>query len=139
MSPTTVVRGGHLLTMGRAGDVAAGAVAFADGEVLAAGPFAEVSARFPDAEVVGDDRGVVLPGLVNAHTHLSEALIPGMGEDLTLVDPAGRHVSREMARVGAMLKAPSCSCPGVTCVNDMFVHANLAALASQGWSTGSRR
>ena len=31
MSPTTVVRGGHLLTMGPAGDVADGAVAFADG------------------------------------------------------------------------------------------------------------
>ena len=84
MNRATVVRGGHVLTMGSAGDLADGAVAFADGQVLAAGPFAEVSARFPDAEAVGDDRGVVLPGLVNAHTHLSEALIPGMGEDLTL-------------------------------------------------------
>jgi 5-methylthioadenosine/S-adenosylhomocysteine deaminase len=139
MSPTTVVRGGHLLTMGPAGDVADGAVAFADGEVLAAGPFAEVSARFPDAEVVGDDRGVVLPGLVNAHTHLSEALIPGMGEDLTLfewgerlVAPAGRHLTREMARVGAMLKGAELLLSGATCVNDMFCHANLGSQASLG-------
>ena len=86
MSPTTVVRGGHVLTMRPAGDLAGGAVAFAGGEVLAAGPFAEVSGRFPDAEVVGDDHGVVLPGLVNGHTHLSEALICGMGEDLTLFE-----------------------------------------------------
>ena len=47
MSRATVVRGGHVLTMGPAGDVAGGAVAFADGEILAAGPFPEVSARFP--------------------------------------------------------------------------------------------
>jgi 5-methylthioadenosine/S-adenosylhomocysteine deaminase len=98
-----------------------------------------VAAQFPDAQLVGDDRGVVLPGLVNAHTHLSEALIPGMGEDLTLlewlgtvVNPAGRHLCREMARVGAMLKGAELLLSGVTCVNDMFVHANLAALASQG-------
>jgi 5-methylthioadenosine/S-adenosylhomocysteine deaminase len=62
-----------------------------------------------------------------------------MGEDLTLlewlamvVDPAGRHLSREMARVGAMLKSAELLLSGVTCLNDMFVHANLAALASQG-------
>ena len=76
MKAATVVRGGHVLSMGPAGDLAGGAVAFADGEILAVGPFGEVDARFPDAEVVGDDHGVVLPGLVNAHTHLSEALIP---------------------------------------------------------------
>jgi 5-methylthioadenosine/S-adenosylhomocysteine deaminase len=139
MSPTTVVRGGHLLTMGPAGDVADGAVAFADGEVLVAGPFTEVSARFPDAEVVGDDRGVVLPGLVNGHTHLSEALLCGMGEDLTLfewgerlVGPAGRHLTREMARVGAMLKGAELLLSGATCVNDMFCHANLGSQASLG-------
>jgi 5-methylthioadenosine/S-adenosylhomocysteine deaminase len=138
-SSVTVVRGGHLLTMGPVGDLAGGAVAFAGGQVLAVGPFAEVAAGFPGAEVVGDDRGVVLPGLVNAHTHLSEALIPGMGEDLTLfewgeriVTPAGRHLTREMARVGAMLKGAELLLSGVTCVNDMFVHTNMGSLASLG-------
>jgi 5-methylthioadenosine/S-adenosylhomocysteine deaminase len=82
----TLVRGGHLLSMGPAGDLEDGAVAFADGEVLAVGPFAEIAGPFPDAPVVGDDRGVVLPGLVNAHTHLSEALLCGMGEDLSLLE-----------------------------------------------------
>ena len=145
MSPTTVVRGGHVLTMGPAGDLAGGAVAFAGGEVLAAGPFAEVSARYPDAEVVGDDHGVVLPGLVNGHTHLSEALICGMGEDLTLfewgerlVGLAGRHLTREMARVGAMLKGAELLLSGATCVNDMFCHTNLGSGPASGWWTGWR-
>ena len=106
----SVVRGQHVLTMGAAGDLEGGAVAFAGGEVLAVGPFPELAARFPDAEVTGDGHGVVLPGLVNAHTHLSEALLPGLGEDLTLLEwldrisaPAGRHLTREMARGGARL------------------------------------
>ena len=139
MGRVNVVRGRHLLTMGPAGDLEGGAVAFAGGEVLAAGPFEELAARFPDAEVTGDDHGVVLPGLVNGHTHLSEALLPGMGEDLTLfewidriVGPAGRHLTREMARVGAMLKGAELLLSGATCVNDMFCHANLGSMASLG-------
>jgi 5-methylthioadenosine/S-adenosylhomocysteine deaminase len=138
-APVTVVRGGHVLTMGPDGDLPDGAVAFRDGQILAVGPAAEVTGRFPGAEVVGDEWGVVMPGLVNCHTHLSEALIPGMGEDLTLfewatriVGPAGQHLTREMARIGAMLKGGELLLSGVTCVNDMFCHANLGSLASLG-------
>jgi 5-methylthioadenosine/S-adenosylhomocysteine deaminase len=135
----SVVRGRHVLTMGPAGDLEGGAVAFADGQVLAAGPFEELAFRYPEAEVSGDDHGVVLPGLVNAHTHLSEALLPGMGEELTLfewldriVGPTSRHLTREMARVGAMLKGAELLLSGVTCVNDMFCHTNQGSLASLG-------
>jgi 5-methylthioadenosine/S-adenosylhomocysteine deaminase len=135
----TVVRGGHVLTMGPEGDLVGGAVAFADGEIVVVGPFDEVLGRFPSAEVVGDAWGVVLPGLVNAHTHLSEALIPGMGEDLTLFEwltrivvPAGRHLTKEMARVGSMLKGAELLLSGVTTVNDMFCHTNMGSLASLG-------
>ena len=134
----TVVRGGHVLTMGPAGDLAGGAVAFAGGEVVAVGPFNQLARSFPDAEVVGDDRGVVLPGLINAHTHLSEALLPGMGEELTLFELG--HPAR-----GARRPAPDCRdgqgrrhaqgaellLSGVTCVNDMF-HTNMGSLASLG-------
>ena len=139
MDNLTVVRGGHVLTMGPAGDLTDGAVAFAGGRVLAVGPFAEVAAGHPEAEVVGDEHGVVLPGLVNAHTHLSEGLLCGMGEDLSLLEwlaaiitPAGRHLTREMARVGAMLKGAELLASGVTCVNDMFCHTNQGSLASLG-------
>ena len=138
-SSVTVVRARHLLTMGPAGTVNGGAVAFDDGEILAVGAFEDVAGLFPGAQVVGDNYGLVLPGLVNAHTHLSEALIPGMGEQLTLVEwitriiiPAGRHLTREMARVGAMLKGAELLLSGVTCVNDLFCHNNLGSMASLG-------
>jgi 5-methylthioadenosine/S-adenosylhomocysteine deaminase len=90
-----------VLTMGPVGDLKDGAVAFAGGEVLAVGPYAEVAGHFADAAVVGADRGIVLPGLVDAHTHLSEALIPGMGENLTLLEcrpPAGGGRNRRQVR-----------------------------------------
>ncbi len=124
---------------GAGGNGLADAVAFAGRDVVAVGPFDELVGCFPDAEVVGDDHGVVLPGLVNAHTHLSEALLPGMGEDLTLFEwgariviPAGRHLTGEMATVGAMLKGAELLLSGVTCVSDMFHHTNMGSLASLG-------
>jgi len=146
VSEVGVVRGGHVLTMGPSGDLEDGAVAFAGGQVLEVGPFAEVAARHPEAEVVGDDQGVVLPGLVNAHTHLSEGLLCGMGEDLSLLEwlaaiitPTARHLTQEMARVGAMLKGAELLLSGVTCVNDMFCHTNEGSLASLGAVDGWRR
>jgi 5-methylthioadenosine/S-adenosylhomocysteine deaminase len=82
---------------------------------------------------------VVLPGLVNAHTHLSEALLCGMGEDMSLLEwlaaiitPAGPHLTREMAEVGALLKGAELLLSGVTCVNDMFCHTSEGSLASLG-------
>jgi cytosine/adenosine deaminase-related metal-dependent hydrolase len=72
LSKVGVVRGGHVLTMGPAGDLKDGTVVFVGGRVLEVGPFADVAARHPEARMVGDDRRALLPGLVNAHTHLSE-------------------------------------------------------------------
>jgi 5-methylthioadenosine/S-adenosylhomocysteine deaminase len=125
--------------MAPAGDLTDAAVAFADGEILAVGPFQDLTRRYPDAEVVGDHSGIVLPGLVNCHTHLSEALIPGMGEGLDLfewgariITPVSHHLTREMARVGAMLKGAELLLSGATCVNDMFVHSNHGSRASLG-------
>lgn len=144
--PVTLIRGGHVLTMGPAGDLRDGGVAIANGEIVAVGSFRDLRSLHPEAEVVGDDRSVVTPGLVNGHTHLSEALIPGMGEDLTLqvwtdriVGPAGRHLDREMAEVGTLLKAIEMIRTGVTTVNDMFVHTNMGSYASLGVVDGLRQ
>jgi 5-methylthioadenosine/S-adenosylhomocysteine deaminase len=135
----TVVRGAQVLTMGPQGAVPDGAVAFQNGQILKIGPSDEILDWFPQAEVVGDRWGIVMPGLINAHTHFSEALVTGMGETLTLFEwirsiivPVGRHLTREMARVGTLLRGGEMLLSGVTTVNDMFVHSNLGSLASLG-------
>lgn len=46
-----------------------GAVAVEDGRIAAVGTEAELGRRFPDAERVSCDRGVLTPGLVDSHTH----------------------------------------------------------------------
>jgi cytosine/adenosine deaminase-related metal-dependent hydrolase len=134
-----LVGGAWVLTMGPAGAIRDGAVLIEDGAIVAVGAYVELRRAHPDATVVGDRTGVVIPGLVNTHTHLSEALIPGMGSNLTLfewgrrvVTPAGSVLTREMARHGTLLKSVELLHSGVTCVNDMFHHYRPGSFASLG-------
>lgn len=144
---TTIVRGEWLLTMEPDRDeIADGAVAIgADGTIVAVGDAGELIAAHPDAEVVGDGYGIVAPGFVNVHTHLSESLIAGMGETYTLwewfnrtVNPAARVLDREDMRVGTRLRAAEMLLCGTTTVNDMTCHRNLGSLSSLGAVDGLR-
>ena len=125
---TTLIRGRFVLTSSDAGALRDAAV-LVDGTTIGeVGPWAGLRSRNPGAEVVGDGSGIVLPGLVNTHGHFSEGLVTGMGETLTLfewiqrlVAPVGPHLTREMARVGTLLKGAEMLQSGVTAVNDLFV------------------
>jgi cytosine/adenosine deaminase-related metal-dependent hydrolase len=141
-----LVRAAWVLTMGPRGEVRDGAVHVRDGAVAAVGPYAELRAALPAVEVVGDGTGIVAPGLVNLHTHLSEALVPGMGSELSLfewgtrvVTPVGAVLTAEDAREGTLLRAVELLRSGVTCVNDLFVHGNPGAQASLGVVEGLER
>jgi 5-methylthioadenosine/S-adenosylhomocysteine deaminase len=134
-----LVRAGHVLTMGPAGDFRDGAVAISGETIAAVGLFADLKTRYPDAKVVGDAHGIVTPGLVNAHTHMSEALLPGMAEHLSLwlwgtrlLLPTMPHITAEMARVGTLFRGAELIRSGVTTISDMFCHANPAEFSSLG-------
>lgn len=142
---TTLVRGAWVLAMAPGAElIRDGAVAFGDdGAISAVGPFAALSARHPDATVVGDGNGMVMPGFVNCHTHLTEGLITGMAETASLVEwaeriivPIGYAIDREDVRVGTRLKAAEMLLSGITTVNDMSCHRNLGSLASLGAADG---
>ena len=85
-----------------------GAVAFADGRILATGPYAQVSAAHPGAEIVDARDAILLPGLVDTHVHYPQvAVIGAMGLELldwlatrTLPQEA-RMADREHARTTA--------------------------------------
>jgi len=133
--------------MGPAGAIREGAVAFGtDGAITAVGPAEDLIARSPDSEVIGDGNGIVLPGFVNAHTHLTEGLITGMGETALLwewfervVNPSGLVISREEVALGTKLKAVEMLESGITTVNDMSCHRNLGSNASLGAVDGLSR
>jgi guanine deaminase len=60
-----------------------GAVAFADGHIVATGDFTDVSAAHPDAEIVDERDAFLLPGLVDTHVHWPQlGAIGAMGLEL---------------------------------------------------------
>ncbi len=68
-----IVRGKHVIsnpeTVSADGTLADGALLVEDGRVVEVLPYSALKAKCPDAPVVGSDRHVVMPGLVNAHHH----------------------------------------------------------------------
>ncbi|MET9379538.1 amidohydrolase [Streptomyces sp. NPDC002928] len=85
MSIDLLVHGGDVLTVDDAGTVVRdGAVAVHDGEILAVGPAADLKARYTADEEIDAHGCLVLPGLVNAHTHLAMTLLRGRADDVTL-------------------------------------------------------
>ncbi|WP_406350953.1 amidohydrolase [Streptomyces sp. NBC_00658] len=80
-----LVEGGDVLTVDEAGTfVRSGTVAVRDGEILAVGPAEELRTRYAATDTLDASGCLVLPGLVNTHTHLAMTLLRGRADDVTL-------------------------------------------------------
>jgi guanine deaminase len=73
-------------------------IAVADGAIVDRGPFAEVCARHPSADVVDLREGLLLPGLIDAHVHFPQVRIIG-GLGLPLLDWLDQCALPEEARL----------------------------------------
>jgi len=72
MTETIIMRGAHAITdprVGPSGVIPAGAVVITDGTVAETGLFAALAPRYPRARVIGDGTQLLMPGLVDAHSH----------------------------------------------------------------------
>src|SRR5256712_4396080 len=124
------------------------AVAIRDGRIEAIAPAPEARARFREHQPVDLAGQVLIPGLVNAHTHAAMTLMRGLADDLPLmrwleehVWPAEkRHVSAEFVRDGTLAACAEMLRGGITCFNDMyfFPDAALEASLAAGMRCGPR-
>src|SRR4051794_26576087 len=74
------------------------AVAVRGGVIEALLPAHEARARFPGYEPVALENHVLIPGLVNAHTHAAMALMRGFADDLPLMQWLEQHIWPAEAR-----------------------------------------
>jgi 5-methylthioadenosine/S-adenosylhomocysteine deaminase len=104
------------------------ALVVSGGRIEALLPAAQARSRFPGYEQLTLDKHVLIPGLVNAHTHAAMALMRGLADDLPLmawlqehVWPAeAKHVSPPFVRDGTLLACAEMLRGGITCFNDMY-------------------
>ncbi len=114
------------------------AVAIRDGAIVAVMPATEALATWPDAPRVRLDRHVLIPGLVNLHTHAAMTLMRGLADDLPLMAWLKDHiwpiearlVSPEFVYDGTLAACAEMLRGGITCFGDMYFFPEQAARAT---------
>lgn len=111
------------------------AVAISQGRIVAVLPTAEAAGRFDAAEVVERPTHLLIPGLVNAHTHASMSLLRGLADDLPLMSWLQEHIwpaeqrwmSAEFVEHGTELAMAEMLLGGTTTFNDMYFFPEVVA------------
>jgi 5-methylthioadenosine/S-adenosylhomocysteine deaminase len=113
------------------------AVLIESGKIAAIGPAELLMERYAEAERVDLAGHLLVPGLINMHTHAAMSLLRGVGDDLPLerwlqerIWPAeGRLVSPEFVFDGTVIAANEMLLGGVTLFQDMYFYPESCARA----------
>lgn len=116
-----------------------GAVLVRGGRIAGVGKRRELEAQFRQQDVPLRDfgRAVLMPGLVNAHTHLPMSLLRGLADDLPLMTwledhifPLERLLTPDMIRIGTLLSCAEMMRTGSTAFCDMYMPEMVIAKAA---------
>ena len=113
-------------------------VVIEDGRIEAVLPSAEVELRYESRQRVSLPQHVLIPGLINLHTHAAMSLMRGLADDLPLLQwlndviwPAeAKHVSPQFVYDGTLLACAEMLAGGVTCFSDMYYFPEASARAA---------
>ncbi len=137
-SADILVKNGTVLTLNaNETEISNGAVAISKDTITAIGPaidFSDWSAsRFIDA-----NGGIIMPGLINSHTHASMTCFRGLADDLQLMTWLNDHIFPAEAKLddhkvysGALLACAEMIMSGTTCFCDMYLFEDAVARAAK--------
>src|SRR3977135_2641884 len=116
-----------------------GAVAFEGSDIVAVGPRTEIVSRFPDSRIEDFGEAAILPGFVNAHSHLELTVMRGFLEReesnflawLRKLTVARLAMTAEDLLVSATCGAIEAARAGVTCLGDAGSAATQATKGLQ--------
>lgn len=132
----TLINAGWIVPVEPAGQVLTEhSLALRDGNIEAVLPHAAASERYRPQSVFDLPQHVLLPGLVNAHTHAAMTLFRGLADDLPLMSWLGKHIwpaeqahiSPEFVRCGSELGVAEMLRGGITCFSDMYFFPEVTA------------
>jgi 5-methylthioadenosine/S-adenosylhomocysteine deaminase len=124
-----IVVGGTVITQNATRQILApGAVAINGTDIVAIDTPDAIQRRFRAAQTISAPDQIILPGLINTHTHAPMVMYRGLADDLALMEwlekyifPAeAKTVSPEMVRVGTRLAALEMIESGTTTYADMY-------------------
>lgn len=136
-----IVSGDYVVTQDDANAVIRdGAVAVDKGRIVAVGPAKDIRAKYRGATTLDGRDRVVLPGLVNGHTHAAMSLFRGVSDDIELIDWLRKYmfplevrfVDADFVRVGTELACWEMIRGGTTTFLDMYYFPDAVAKAVEG-------
>jgi 5-methylthioadenosine/S-adenosylhomocysteine deaminase len=131
MNYNIVIHNGIVLTMNSDFDIIENGVLCIKNDKLVKIESLKNDSLFPEGEKIIDARGgIIMPGLVNTHTHLPMALFRGLADDLPLsvwlnehIFPAeSKYITPESVRLGALLSGAEMFLSGTTTCCDGYFH-----------------
>ena len=131
-----LVLGGTIVTMDGARRVIdEGGIAVTGGRIMAIGPRAEIERDYTSRQKVNATGKLIVPGLINGHTHIPMVLFRGLADDLDLQDwltkyifPAeAKNVSEDFVRAGTRLGLAEMIRGGTTTYCDMYYFEDAIA------------
>jgi 5-methylthioadenosine/S-adenosylhomocysteine deaminase len=114
-------------------------LAVSGGKIVALLPNDDALQRFRPQKTLDLPGQVLLPGLINLHTHAAMSLLRGYADDLPLkrwlaerIWPAeSRHAGPDFVRAGTLLACAEMVRGGITTFNDMYFFPDAAAEAAK--------
>jgi 5-methylthioadenosine/S-adenosylhomocysteine deaminase len=140
-----IIKGGTIVTMdGSRRVIENGSVAVKNGRVVAVGSMTELDRNYGSSEIINATGKVVIPGLINGHTHVPMTLFRGLADDLDLQEwltkyifPAeAKNVTEDFVRVGTRLGLAEMIRSGTTTYCDMYYFED--AIADETSKAGMR-
>ncbi len=131
-----IIEGDYVVTMDDDGTVIAnGAVAIDDGLIIALGSASDINTRYAAVTRLPGENRIVMPGLINGHSHAAMTLLRGVADDLALLDwltnyifPAEvQFVDPEFVRIGTELACWEMIRGGTTTFVDMYYYPDVIA------------
>lgn len=140
-----IIRGGTVVTMDASGTVIEnGAVAVRRDRIVAVGKTADIDSKYKAERVIDATYRVVMPGLINTHTHVPMGMFRGIADDLVLMEwlqkyifPAeAKNVDEPFVRWGTRLGCLEMIEGGTTTFVDMYYFED--AIAEETAKAGMR-
>jgi len=140
-----IISGGTVVTMDAQKRVIEnGAIAIRRDQIVAVGSTGEISRRYSSRQIIPAGGKVIIPGLINTHTHIPMTLFRGIADDLDLQEwltkyifPAeAKNVTEDFVRVGTRLGLAEMIRGGTTTYCDMYYFED--AIADETFKAGVR-
>jgi len=134
----TIIAGGTILTLDEQDTrIVDGALAIAGDTIVQTGNAAAIKNQFIAHTLIETGNCLVMPGLVNCHTHAAMSCFRGVADDLELMawlnnyifPLEARHVNREMVYWGSLLAIAEMIKSGTTTFCDMYIFEDEVAQA----------